>query len=90
MAGIGEETGKIISEFSLDKDDEESIYDLGGDGVSIYHRHDADTVYVGISIHAMKDDETKAQFIARASEVLSKKAGKPIQATLFTEGWYNG
>ena len=88
IAGIGKEKSEILKIFSLE--DEDAIYDLEGDEVCVHNYQDAGIVYVGINIYSMKNDETMAQFLARAETVLSKKASKPITVDLITDGWRDG
>jgi hypothetical protein len=97
LAGICIDEARTKELFKVE--DMRELYDL--DDISVFM--DPNTEYFafvglilsGESEHCelkseMRDDETKIEFLARASKVLSEKTGQPIEATFVSSSWYNG
>jgi len=88
IAGVGLSKKELKETFDV-----EEAWEIESSELSVYRNSDAGDYgenYVGLSIDRMLPDETRAQFEARASDLLSRLAGKPVVVSIFTEGWYNG
>lgn len=58
--------------------------------ISVYNPEDW-KAYIGINIEKMKDNETKAEFIARSQKLLDEILPEiKKKASIIHYGWYNG